>query len=295
MHTPQHHDSPDALRCMEVWGGAAAADSAFAAPGVDVYVYARPYAGGDLGGDVHYISTCGGGNIARLAIADVAGHGVAVAPIAESLRRLMRRHINNPDLTSFARALNAEFPDLADDGRFATAVVATYVSPWRSLITVNAGHPRPLWRHASTGEWTLLVPQGDAPPTPRNLPLGVIEPTEFEQFAVRLGQDDLVLFYTDALSESRNKLGEMLGERGLLELAQSLPADQPEEILPALLRSLSANGATPAEDDMTLVLMHHNGRAPRRLSFPEKLSALARYMGLTEQGPSYVDGVGAGA
>lgn len=286
---PIDSDTPQPLQCMEVWGGTAAADTALAAPGVDAYVFARPHLDGAEGGDVHYVSTCGGGNILRLAIADVSGHGMAVSKIAGSLRRLMRRHINNPDLTRFARALNTEFPDLADEGRFATAVVSTYVVPWRSLVTVNAGHPRPLWFHADTGEWTGLAPRGDAAPVPRNLPLGVIAPTEFEQFAVPLGEGDLVVFYTDALSESKNEAGVMLGEQGLLDVANSLPELTPDRVLPALLEAVESNGATLADDDLTLVMLHHHMRGPRKLSVPEKLSALAKFMGLTEEGPSYVD------
>ena len=53
-----------------------------------------------------------------------------------------------------------------------------------------------------------------------NLPLGITEPTEYRQFGAKLAMGDVVIIYTDAMTEARNPAGEMLDERGLLELAQ---------------------------------------------------------------------------
>ena len=44
-------------------------------------------------GYIHYFSLCGGGHVARLALADISGHGRTVHDIAQTLRKLMRKHI----------------------------------------------------------------------------------------------------------------------------------------------------------------------------------------------------------
>ena len=89
------------MQCMEVWGGNRAADHGVVMPGLDAWIFSRPYASeagaGDAGGDVHFVSSCGTGRIARMVIADVSGHGHSVANAAQSLRVLMRRFMNYLD------------------------------------------------------------------------------------------------------------------------------------------------------------------------------------------------------
>jgi hypothetical protein len=67
-----------ALQCMEIWGGNRAAREWVSVTGIDAYVFSLPYGGQSSGGDIHYVSLCGGGKIARFAVADVSGHGDAV-------------------------------------------------------------------------------------------------------------------------------------------------------------------------------------------------------------------------
>src|SRR5689334_4344170 len=80
------------MRCMEIWGGNHAADACVATPGLDLWLYSQPYQGAENGGDVHYVSLCGGGRITRFLLADVAGHGAEVAPMARLLRGLLRKN-----------------------------------------------------------------------------------------------------------------------------------------------------------------------------------------------------------
>ena len=119
------------LACMEVWGGSEPRDNFIAVPGMDIAVRSRPYAGDAEGGDIHYISNCMAGFITRVIVADVAGHGESASEVSGTLRRLMRKHINTPDQSRFARALNEEFTRDTRDARFATALLATYFAPTR--------------------------------------------------------------------------------------------------------------------------------------------------------------------
>ncbi len=271
------------MHCMEIWGGQEQADEQVATPGLDVWVRSEPHQQAQAGGDVHYLSMCGAGSISRFLVADVAGHGMGVASLARTLRGLMRRHINNPDASRFAQKLNEAFGRTACEGRFATAVMATYFAPTDQLIVVNAGHPRPLWYRADRGRWQLLESTCEAcdDAGPADLPLGVISGTDYRQFAVTLGQDDLVMLYTDSLTEAADPQGRQLGEQGLLALAQCIDAADPEHAGRMLLDAVAAHRAgAMADDDVTLLTIHHNGEDPPSPPLGERLMAMAKMLGI---------------
>jgi serine phosphatase RsbU (regulator of sigma subunit) len=269
---------------MEIWGGNHPVESAVSTPGLDAWVYSKPFEGASRGGDVHYVSLCGGGIITRIILADVSGHGETVAGFAASLRILMRKNINRKSQTRLVEALNRQFAEQAQSRRFATAVVATYLASKKRLTICNAGHPRPLWHRAERGEWSILSAETvgrDARQGGANLPLGIDEEAPYDQFAVALGQGDLVIFYTDALIEAKDPAGAMLGESGLLALARDLDPADASNVGPAL-RDLVARhrGEQPADDDVTLLTLHHNAGPPRRPSLGEKLDVYAKVFGL---------------
>jgi phosphoserine phosphatase RsbU/P len=94
------------MQCMEVWGGSQLTARGVAFGGLDAWVYSKPYGNAQHGGDVYYASSCATGRIARLLLADVAGHGHSVASTAADLRTLMRRFVNRLDQSEFVRLLN---------------------------------------------------------------------------------------------------------------------------------------------------------------------------------------------
>lgn len=271
-----------ALQCMEIWGGNHAVETGISTPGLDMWVYSRPYAEATDGGDVHYVSLCGGGKITRFILADVAGHGAAVAEVARGLRTLMRRNINRKSQERLVLELNRQFAELAQLSRFATAVVGTYLTRGDKLTVCNAGHPRPLWYRAATGQWSFLFgPTEDNDEVLSNLPLGVDETTTYSQVEITLGQGDLLFVYTDALVEATNAQGEMLGEERLLELVRRLDFTEPGHAVQALLAELDRYRAgQPQEDDTTFLLLSHNAGHPRKLSLLETLDVYAKVFGL---------------
>jgi serine phosphatase RsbU (regulator of sigma subunit) len=266
------------MRCMEIRGGSQAVREAFTTPGLDVWLYSEPFEGADRGGDLHYVSLCGGGVITRLVVADVSGHGAEVAGFSDVLRDLMRKNINTKSQTRLVQSLNRQFGESAQLLRFATAVVATYLAHKRTLTVCNAGHPRPLWFRAAANEWRSLdkasLRQG-------NLPLGVDDESPYNQFTISLGRGDLLLFYTDALIEAADPAGQLLGEEGLLSLARGLDATDPRGLAPALLSAIGRYRDGPlAEDDVTLLALHHNGSGPRRRTLGERLDVYRKVLGL---------------
>src|ERR1700737_1578816 len=207
------------MQCMEVWGGSQLTSRGVEFGGLDAWVYSKPYGKAHAGGDVYYAASCATGRISRLLLADVAGHGSSVAKIAADLRTLMRRFVNRLDQTEFVRLLNQQFAKLSQEGTFATAIVTTFFAPSRRLNVCNAGHPRPFLYRAANGNRNLRDHEEQADQrAPRNMPLGIIDLTEYDQFDVELEPGDCLLTYTDALIESRDVDGEMLGQDGLLRI-----------------------------------------------------------------------------
>lgn len=271
------------VRCLEIWGGTQAVETMLKLPGIDAWVFSQPHAGDEEGGDVHYVSSCFTGRVSRFAVADVSGHGTSVSGLSAKLRRLMRKHINHLDQTGFAKVLNEEFTASTEAGIFATAVMLSYFAPTDHLIVCNAGHPRPLWYDASEKHWRLLDHTlQDASGLPNNLPLGLIDPTAYLQFAVKLSQDDLILIYTDSLIEaSAGGNGALLGEAGLLQLVEQLPMDNPEKMGKQLLSRIAAyRGGQPADDDQTLIVLHHNASEVPRRPIRNSIRYIASMLGL---------------
>jgi serine phosphatase RsbU (regulator of sigma subunit) len=81
----------------------------------------------------------------------------------------------------------------------------------------------------------------------------------YEDVAVRFGEHDLLLCYTDGLSDTTNNRGVELGVNGLLELARGLPVESPMAAGATLLGLVDAfrHGA-PAADDETLVVLRRS-------------------------------------
>jgi serine phosphatase RsbU (regulator of sigma subunit) len=269
---------------MEVWGGSQLTARGVEFGGLEAWVYSKPYGGAEHGGDVYYASSCGTGRITRLLLADVAGHGEKVAAAAADLRTLMRRFVNRVDQREFVGLLNQQFARMSRAGSYATAVVTTFFSPTRRLTVCNAGHPRPLLYRALTRQWTMLSHSGGAGAKLRNTPLGLIPIAEYEQFDVELDVGDCLLCYTDALLESCDADGGMLGEGGVLRILGLLTdpenrPDEPPRLAARLLDEIrSRYQGNLTDDDVTVMLARANGK-DAAFSLAERMRAFFRLAG----------------
>jgi serine phosphatase RsbU (regulator of sigma subunit) len=270
-----------ALRCMEIWNGSQSVENEVSTPGAHLFVCSQPYGGGVQGGDVHYVSLCAGGVVTRLILADVSGHGAAVAGTSRALRALMRRFMNSKDQVGLVRGLNREFSQHARRGRFATAIVATHLSHRNRLIICNAGHPRPLWYQSASGMWTVVHNDSSETSAASNLPLGLDESTDYSQFEITVAEGDLLVLYTDALTEARDADGRLLGEQGLLGLASGISTDSANLVAASLLdRVRDFSGHAPREDDLTILVLKFVNRSRKRRGVREKLDAYVKLLGL---------------
>src|ERR1700690_443804 len=283
------------MQCMEVWGGSQLTSRGVEMGGLNVWVYSKPHGEAQRGGDVYYASSCATGRISRLLLADVSGHGNAVAATAADLRTLMRRFVNRLDQAEFVRLLNQQFIALSQAATFASAVVTTFFAPSRRLTVCNAGHPQPLLYRVAQKQWDFLGQDslgkekdkdkhkdGDVPAKkskPQNIPLGLLALAEYEQFDVELEPGDCLVTYTDALIESSDADGEMLGESGLLRIMRLLGDVEPEKLIETLLKEIAERyPENLAADDVTVMVLRASGQQPRH-PFKDKLKAQLRFAG----------------
>lgn len=269
-----------ALSCMEIWGGNRNVTESFALPGLDAWLRARAYTG-LRGGDIHYLSTCGHSAVLRFAIADVAGHGAEVVDVAGRFKQLIVKHINKLDQSRLAKSLNEEFLRDNDGGRFVTTLLTSYYRPTGHLVICNAGHPRPLLYRTATDTWDLLDYRMESQEDSlMNLPLGVIEPTDYYQFAVRLHPGDYVVLYTDGFSDIRRD-DAPIGEQGLLDTVRGLQFETAAELGEAICATFGMDDPqnTPIDDETLIVLAPKEHQAPR-FSLSERFAAMAKTLGL---------------
>jgi sigma-B regulation protein RsbU (phosphoserine phosphatase) len=89
-----------------------------------------------------------------------------------------------------------------------------------------------------------------------DLPLGLIAGTSYNQTAVELEVGDLLLLYTDGISESYDESGAQLGLERLLSIARNLPTETAVAAGKALLAAVARfRGTAPAADDETVVAL----------------------------------------
>ncbi|MCB1874693.1 MAG: serine/threonine-protein phosphatase [Chromatiales bacterium] len=248
------------MQCLEVRGGNRTENTKIEIPGLTGWIYSRPYHGEAAGGDVHFVSSCATGRITRWLVADVCGHGDAVAEVSDELHDLMRRYVNFIDQSRLVKEMNTEFADLAQRGDFATAVVFTYFAPTGELCISNAGHPRPFLYRAEQRSWARLVQRGDNSTTLSNIPLGVVPQVLYDREEFVLDKGDIIISYTDSLIEVDDRHGQQLREAGLLRLISELSWDDPMSLGEALLARLESDYDLAEEhDDVTLLIMQSSG------------------------------------
>jgi len=248
-------ETPHALVCTEVWGGNRKVIRTIKLPSLVAWVASVPIEEGEGGGDLHYMSVCDYDLISRVALADVSGHGHDVNSVTQTLRKLMRKYINSWDQSDFMRGLNDTFGQGGND-RYATAIVLSFHRVTGRLAFSNAGHLPPIWYHAAQRAWGWLE-EGIDPNANKvsGLPVGLIPGTNYSQTVVTLKPSDLLVLYTDGITEAENGTGQDLGREQLLEWARQAPVDSPRALGEDLLQRLELFRGGLRNDDETLLVL----------------------------------------
>ncbi len=237
-------------------------------PSLLAWVSSAPIHEGEGGGDLHYMSVCDYDLISRVALADVSGHGREVDSVTQTLRKLMHKNINAWDQSDFMRGLNEAFGKSAD-AKYATAIVLSFHRVMGRLAFSNAGHLPPLWYHAAQNVWGWLE-EGNEAKKVSGLPVGLIPGTEYSQTVVALDPGDILVLYTDGITEAGSRAGHELGRDAFLDWAREAPTGSPSELGQNLLQRLEQFRADSKDDDETLLILQRE-----RESYPLMLAEVA--------------------
>jgi serine phosphatase RsbU (regulator of sigma subunit) len=206
------------LACGEVRGGNQVVHAAIDLPGLEGTLYSSA-CDGPHGGDIHYLSVCGSGLLTRVCLADVAGHGDAVAAVGREMYGQLRRSVDTMDERRVLRAIDRRV-STTPLATITTAVMVTYYPPSRRLTVSYAGHP-PAWFYtAASGTWSPIDPEPARSSSrgPVGLPLGTGLAPGFTRRRIPTSQGDRLLLLTDGVLEATSPDGEEFGQAGLARL-----------------------------------------------------------------------------
>ncbi|AJE02660.1 SpoIIE family protein phosphatase [Geobacter pickeringii] len=183
-------------------------------------------------------------------IADVSGHSVGAALImteARSVIRAQARSGGSP--AAIVDSLNELlYDDLSRAELFITMFYASYAPTTRTLTFASAGHNPPLLYQRDTGEFRELDAEG--------LILGVSQGVVFEERQVELAPGDVVLLYTDGITEAQDETGEFFGVSRLCSALHDHRDDGLEGLMGAVLARLAGfTRLSSLGDDVCMVLL----------------------------------------
>ena len=249
--------NPHRLKCAETWAGNQGTSSVADLPGLRVWVHSRPFGAGDAGGDVHYVSVCPSCIVSRVALADVSGHGHAVVSLAAKLRELMQQYLTALEQVNLMRNLNEAVLRELDGVHYATIVAVGFHARRGLLVITNAGHPPALWFRAKRRAWDWFEPKrAEARPGARGTPLGLLPNVTYDRMISKPEPGDIIVLYSDGVSESTNLTGNELGRDGLMSLADALDPQSAETFGPQLVDAVSQfRGGRVPDDDETVIVM----------------------------------------
>ena len=196
-------------------------------------------------------------NISRIALADVSGHGQAVAIFGVKLRELMEKHLHFVEQVALMRDLNQAVRENLAEGHYATMVAFGSDKRRHRMVLTNAGHPPALFYHVSRAEWSWLEPQGVSEREhPMGLPFGLLANVTYTESVLDAQSGDLIVLYSDGVSEANSPAGNELGRDGLIKMVRGLDTSSAEEFGAQLVSALNSyRGGEEPEDDQTIIVI----------------------------------------
>lgn len=184
-----------------------------------------------------------------VAVGDISGKGVSAALLMASLQGGLRSQAINHsrDVALMMGRINRLMCRTAPASKFATLFYAHWDIDTRSLTYANAGHNP-----------ALLLRQGASQPErlhATGLVIGVLDSADYQQVTLQLQPGDLLVLYTDGITEAEDTAGNFFGEPRLADLIANFgdaPIDDLRELIFAEVERFAAG--TPQHDDMTLVV-----------------------------------------
>jgi phosphoserine phosphatase RsbU/P len=212
--------------------------------GLDVAVGYRParIIGGDLYHFFEYID-----DAALITMGDVSGKGVAAAlygALASGLLRTMVPSRRDPAL--LLRLLNQALMQRKVEARFVALLVMLWHAGTRRLTMANSGAMPPVICRGSE----IIKPQVEG------VPLGLLPDREYDNLVFQAHPGDLVVVFSDGITDQLNPAGADYGRRRLLEQLKKVCTRSPQAVIDAVFADLDRFAeSSPAFDDQTLLVL----------------------------------------
>ena len=207
-----------------------------------------------VGGDFYDIQELESGRYGIL-VADVCGHGVSAALYTMWLKNLTNRYFKISETPAeFIQTLNDELNNLLlVRGSFITLFYGILDPGTGQLIYANAGHTPPLYlnRHSGRPEHARTEITGP--------PLGIVAGQAYDNKSLSLSPDDLLLCYTDGITETFDQQGQLLGIDNLGDLLEKEASRSDDNLLDRLMQSVMNRCAGISFSDDVLLLSLRRG------------------------------------
>jgi serine phosphatase RsbU (regulator of sigma subunit) len=203
-----------------------------------------------VGGDFYDVLPIAGDPEGRviITIGDVAGKGSPAALLMALLLAVLRTLADEGlEPTALVARLNRQICRHSPGSRFITLFYGVYAPATGTLVYVNAGQNPPLLRRAD-GSIDRLGGTGIA--------LGMFEASTYDAVQALVGHGDLLVLYSDGITEAENPAGQPFEEAGLERFLAARGDDPPAVLAPAVLRAVEAHARDSRfTDDLTVLIL----------------------------------------
>jgi serine phosphatase RsbU (regulator of sigma subunit) len=184
----------------------------------------------------------------QVVIADVVGKGVPAALLMSATAAAMRLEANHDrNMIEQVERLNTGIHSVSDSDRFVTLLLAEIDTQKRTLRYVNCGHNPALLFRAKTGVFTLM---------PSSCPPIGLSPEESCALASEnLMAGDVLVFYTDGVTEAENRLGEEFGLKRLSETVRRSASLSAEDLMSNIYNAAADFCVHDFNDDVTILVV----------------------------------------
>ncbi len=216
-----------------------------AIPGLEIAGMMHPARG--VGGD-YYDYFPVDARTTQIVVADVAGKGVPAALLMSATAAAMRFGANHDrNMLEQVQRLNTGILLASDDERYVTLLTAEIDTHRRMIRYVNCGHNPALLFRASTGTLTRL--NSSCPP------LGLSAEEICELASAELSPGDVLVFYTDGVTEAGNRLDEEFGMERLSAAVRSGSSLSAEDLMSSIYNAAADFCGDDFNDDVTILVV----------------------------------------
>ncbi len=214
-------------------------------PRLEYRGFCRPAQG--IGGDYYDFLQLPGGKLG-IAIGDVSGKGIAAALLMASLQASLRAQAISgaENLAVLMGNLNRLVFDASTASRYATFFYGEFDTSARTLSYVNAGHNPPILLR---GEAVIRLDTGGPV-------IGLLPRAAYEQGECPMFPEDILILFTDGITEAMTEEDEEWGEERLIAAARRHSSLEPAQMIQAIFHAADTHTRTATQhDDMTLLIV----------------------------------------